>query len=406
MSDVPRGSPRQRWLVATNEYAGLTSYTGGIGRHHAALLPALVRSGIEVDLVVCSDDELRAGADLDGVRLAEAVRHGSRTPRVLRMLLDARAVRRVFRRGSYDRVFLPEWGALGSALPRSAPLVTNLATSVRLSNRVSGLRLGDLPVAGRIAVGVQDALETRQIRRSAALVAISTAMLARTRGLLGALPPTAVVRNCIDVEAVRAAASTAGLPARWPTGAEPVVLFLGRLERRKGVVEAFQAFALLVRQVPGARLVLAGSSGDRRFEPDVSALVSLLPESARDRVVWLGHVPGDELYRSVDAATVVVCPSRWEGFGNAALEVKTIGTPLIVTTGSGYDDFCTDGVDCLMVPPGDHRVLAAALRDVLDAPSRARARAGAARDTVVRYAPDPVAAALVAAVDGLFGPVG
>lgn len=406
MSDVPRGSPRQRWLVATTEYAGLTSYTGGIGRHYAALLPALVRSGIEVDLIVCSDDELRVGADLDGVRLAEAVRHGSRTPRVLRMLLDARAVRRVFRRGSYDRVFLPEWGALGSALPRSAPLVTNLATSVRLSNRVSGLRLGDLPVAGRIAVGAQDALETRQIRRSAALVAISTAMLARTRGLLGVLPPTAVVRNCIDVEAVRAAASTAGLPARWPTGAEPVVLFLGRLERRKGVVEAFQAFALLVRQVPGARLVLAGSSGDRRFEPDVSALVSLLPESARDRVVWLGHVPGDELYRSVDAATVVMCPSRWEGFGNAALEVKTIGTPLIVTTGSGYDDFCTDGVDCLMVPPGDHRALAAALRDVLDAPSRARARAGTARDTVIRYAPDPVAAALVAAVDGLFGPVG
>jgi glycogen(starch) synthase len=406
VSDVPRGSRRQRWLVAATEYAGLTSYTGGIGRHYAALLPALVRSGIEVDLVVCSDDELRAGADLDGVRLAEAVRHGSRTPRVLRMLLDARAVRRVFRRGSYDRVFLPEWGALGSALPGSAPLVTNLATSVRLSNRVSGLRLGDLPVAGRIAVGVQDALETRQIRRSAALIAISTAMLARTEDLLGALPPAAVVGNCIDVDTVRTAASTAGLPARWPTGAEPVVLFLGRLERRKGVVEAFQAFALLVCQVPDARLVLAGSSGDRRFEPDVTALVSLLPESVRNRVVWLGHVAGDELYRAVDAAAVVMCPSRWEGFGNVALEVKTIGTPLVVTTGSGYDDFCTDGVDCLMVPPSDSHALARALQEVLEAPDAAQARAATARHDVDRYAPDPVAAALVAAVDGLLGPVG
>ncbi|MBD8466329.1 glycosyltransferase family 4 protein [Plantibacter sp. CFBP 8798] len=406
MSDVAGGPRRQRWLVAATEYAGLTSYTGGIGRHYAALLPALVRSGIEVDLIVCSDDELRVGADLDGVRLAEAVRHGSRTPRVLRLLLDARAVRRAFRRGSYDRVFLPEWSALGSALPRSAPLVTNLATSIRLSNLVSGLRLGDLPVAGRIAVIVQDALETRQIRRSAALVAISTAMLARTKDLLGALPPAAVVRNCIDVDAVRVAASTAGLPAQWPTGAEPVVLFLGRLERRKGVVEAFQAFALLVRQKPDARLVLAGSSGDRRFEPDLTALLSILPESVRDRVVWLGHVAGAELYRAVGAATVVMCPSRWEGFGNVALEAKAIGTPLVVTTGSGYDDFCTDGVDCLMVPPGDHGALARALRRVLDAPSDALTRAATARASVDRYAPEPVAAALVAAVDGLLGPVG
>ena len=406
MSDVPRGPRRQRWLVAATEYAGLTSYTGGIGRHYAALLPALVRSGVEIDLVVCSDDELPVGADIDGVRLIDAVRHGSRTPRVLRLFLDARAVRRAFRRGSYDRVFLPEWGALGSALPRSAPLVTNLATSIRLSNLVSGLRLGDLPVAGRIAVIVQDALETRQIRRSAALVAISTAMLARTKDLLGALPPAAVVRNCIDVDAVRVAASTAGLPAQWPTGAEPVVLFLGRLERRKGVLEAFQAFALLVRQKPDARLVLAGSSGDRRFEPDLTALLSILPESGRDRVVWLGHVAGAELYRAVGAATVVMCPSRWEGFGNVALETKVIGTPLVVTTGSGYDDFCTDGVDCLMVPPGDHGALARALRRVLDAPSDALTRAATARASVDRYAPEPVAAALVAAVDGLLGPVG
>lgn len=45
----------QRWLVATTEYAGLTPYTGGIGRHYAALLPALVQLGVEVDLAVFTD---------------------------------------------------------------------------------------------------------------------------------------------------------------------------------------------------------------------------------------------------------------------------------------------------------------------------------------------------------------
>lgn len=405
VSQGTRGSGRQRWLVATPEYAGVTSYTGGIGRHYAALLPALVRAGVDVDLVVCSDDPVTTRADLDGVRLVGSVHHGTRSPRVLRIVTDALAVRSRFRRDSYDRVFLPEWSALGSALPRTAPLVTNLATSLRLSNRVSGFRLRDFPIAGRIVVLVQDALETRQIRRSAALVAISSAMLARTRELLGRVPPAAVVRNCIDVQAVRAAASNAGLPDRWPTGSAPTVLFLGRLERRKGVVEALRAFALLLERVPDARLVLAGASGDRRFEPDVATLLSLVPEAARDRVVWLGHVAGDELYRTVGAATVVMCPSRWEGFGNVALEVKAIGTPLVVTTGSGYDDFCTDHVDCLMVPPSDHRALARALHEVLEAPAEAWARAATARDGVDRYAPDPVAAALVSAVDALLGPV-
>lgn len=54
-STVGLGRHGERWLVATTEYAGLTAYTGGIGRHYAALLPALVRHGIEVDLAVFSD---------------------------------------------------------------------------------------------------------------------------------------------------------------------------------------------------------------------------------------------------------------------------------------------------------------------------------------------------------------
>ena len=71
----------------------------------------------------------------------------------------------------------------------------------------------------------------------------------------------------------------------------------------------------------------------------------------------------------------MICPSRWEGFGNVALEVKAIGTPLIVTSGSGFDDFCTDGVDCLMVPPADSSKLAAALQRLIESPRLGRALA-------------------------------
>jgi len=394
---------RQRWLVATTEYAGLTAYTGGIGRHYAALLPALVRHGVDVDLVVFSDAAPQAAAELHGVRLI-AFERTDRMSRIRSQIWRAAVVRAAFRRGAYDRVFLPEWAALGAALPRRAPLLTNLATSMRLANEISGLRLRDLPRASRLPVALQSRLETRQIRRSAGLVSISTAMLHRTHAMLGTIPPAVVVRNCIDVDQVRSASMTASLPSGWPDGDDPVVLFLGRSERRKGVIEAVAAFGELHKRAPQARLVLAGAGGDRRFEPTRASLRAALPASAQGRVTWLGHVAGDEVYRAIRAADVALCPSRWEGFGNVALEVKAIGTPLIVTSGSGFDDFCTDGVDCLMAPAADVGRLAAALQRLIETPDLGRSLAEGALAGIGEFAPDPVAAALISAADQLLPP--
>jgi glycosyltransferase involved in cell wall biosynthesis len=405
-SDVqPRPAPRGRWLVAVTEYAGLTEYTGGIGRHYASLLPALVRHGAEVDLLVLADGPVRPDPDLAGVRLLGVVPVPPGTSRPVALLRRAAAVRRAYRAGSYDRVLTPEWGALGVALPPGAPLLTNLATSTRLTNEISGFSRRSYGLRGGAVITVQALLEDRQVRRSAGLVAISAAMLRWNRAAFRRLPAARVVRNCIDVERVQAAAEAGGLPDGWPTADGPVVLFLGRLERRKGVTDAFTAFAEVARRHPTARLVLAGSSGDRRFEPDRTELLDLLPPAARDRVTWLGHVAGDALYRGIRAAAVTICPSRWEGFGQAALEVKAIGGALVVTTGSGYDDFCTDRVDSLMVPPADPAALATAVDRLLGDPALAAELGRAARAGSGRYTADPVAADVLAAADALLGAV-
>jgi glycogen(starch) synthase len=397
----------ERWLVAVTEYAGLTEYTGGIGRHYAALLPALVRLGITVDLLVFSPDaptrtDPPAPADLGGVTLIGHHRSG-RLPRVAELFTRALRVRRAFTSGRYDRVFLPEWAALGWALPKTAPLLTNLATSMALANEVAGLSMRRFPLSSRLVVVVQNHLERRQITRSAGLIPISSAMLHYTETAFAGLPPARIVRNCVDVEEVAAVSHTAPLPDRWPAGDDPVLLFLGRLERRKGIVDALQAFALVTRRHPRARLVLAGASGDRRFEPDRAELLSYLPESARAQVTWLGHVPGDSLYSAIRAATVTMCPSRWEGFGNVALEVKAIGAALVCTTGSGFDDFCVDDTDCLMVPPADPQTLAAAIRRLVEHPELAARLGRTAAAGVARFAPAPVATDLARAADDLLG---
>ena len=396
------GSGSQRWLVAVTEYAGLTAYTGGIGRHYAALLPALVRQGIAVDLIVFADGPPLPDARLEGVTLLAF--HNTTGLRGARLLgRRARAVRRAFLAGDYDRVFLPEWAALGAVLPADVPLLTNLATSMTLANEVAGLTLTDFPPTRRPAIALQAVLEDRQIRRSAGLIAISSAMLDWTRGEFATLPPARVVRNCVDVERIAARSRTVALPEGWPVGDGPVVLFLGRLERRKGVVEAVQAFARVAQAHPAARLVLAGASGDSRFEPDVAELLAYLPAAARERVTWLGHVPGDTLYRGIREAEITICPSRWEGFGNVALEAKAVGAALVCTTGSGFGDFCEDNVDCLMVAPGDPEALGAAVDRLLVDPGLRERLGRAAAAGVAGFAPDPVAADLIAASNELLG---
>lgn len=377
----------ERWLVGLTELAGLTDYTGGIGRHYSSLLPALVRDGVQIDVVLFFDGAATTPPP-PGIRVI-AWHRLHRVPRLFAPLARALLFRRAYGRG-YDRVFLPEWAGIGALLPRNAPLVTNLATSTRVANRVSGFSARSF---GRdaAAVAVQSRFEDRQIRRSRGVVPISRAMLAANRRELGRLPPAIVVRNCIDVAAVQEAARRASLPEGWPSG--PTVLFLGRLERRKGVVPAFAAFARIAAEDSEVRLVLAGASGDRRFEPTRSQLLGALPPERRGDAVFLGHVAGDALYAAIAAATVVICPSLWEGFGQVALEVKALGTPVVVTSGSGYDDFCTDGVDALLVPPGDDAALAASIARLLADPAlrerlSANALAGIGAFTADAVAPD------------------
>ena len=89
-------------------------------------------------------------ADAEGVRII-ALESTAGVPPLRALVRNARAVARLYRGRRYDRVFLPEWTGLGSALPRSSPLLTNLATGVRLANEVSRLRLRDLPPSRRPA---------------------------------------------------------------------------------------------------------------------------------------------------------------------------------------------------------------------------------------------------------------
>ena len=136
----------------------------------------------------------------------------------------------------------------------------------------------------------------------------------------------------------------------------PHILYVGRLSEEKGVRELAEA-------ARGLPLVVVGDGPLRH----------LLPQA-------VGFVPHDELGSYYERASIVVVPSRREGYGVVAREAMAYGRAVVATNVGGLLDAIEDEVSGLLVEPGDSAALRLALERLLADPSR-RERLGAAART-------------------------
>jgi glycogen(starch) synthase len=385
--------PAVRICLVSREYPPLTSYTGGIGRRYAALAPALVRLDHEVHAVVLGEDGAleveRDGVAVHVLRRAYPDRIWFAEDVVSTVSAD-RALRRL---GPFDVVFAPEWGGnawLYARHKRCGPLVTNLATAFV---QVRELSPGWQPSPqGRVRELLQPRLEREQAERSDGILACSRAILDWSRRLWDIdRIPTAVVPNFVDLQQTRRQAGEHEPPRGWPERG-PVVAFAGRVERRKGVHVLVEAMRSVWRERPDVELALIG-----RDTFDGRWVSEQLTEAAREhahRVHLLGQQDAGPLLASLARADVVALPSVWEAFGIVALEAMALGRPVVVTSGSGFEEFVRADRDGLLVPPRDVAALAAALGRLLDDPAlrerlgssgAARAEQFTADDMAPRY---------------------
>lgn len=107
---------------------------------------------------------------------------------------------------------------------------------------------------------------------------------------------------------------------------DPYVLFMSRLDEKKGLEMVLEAFAEI--SLPSLRLVVAGS-GTERYERQLRALARRL--GIDEIVVWCGHVEGPTKESLLSNAAVFVLPSQSENFGIAAVESMAAGTPIIIS---------------------------------------------------------------------------
>ena len=139
------------------------------------------------------------------------------------------------------------------------------------------------------------------------------------------------------------------------------ILFLGRLEKRKGLPYLLEAYALLKKEMPDTRLIVVGGDGGLR-----PACERYIRQKGLTDVVFTGYVPDGELPRYYKTADVYCAPNTGaESLGIVLLEAMAAGTPIVASEIDGFADVLTDGREGLLVPPRDGEALAAALHRLL-----------------------------------------
>ena len=175
-----------------------------------------------------------------------------------------------------------------------------------------------------------------------------------------------VLFNGVEVDEI---ASTVPTPTTHPT-----IFFCGRHEERKGLAVLLKAFQSLR---PDVRLWIASDG------PDTARLRT--EYGFDNRISWLGRISDAEKFARLRGAEVFCAPSlHGESFGVVLIEAMAAGTAVVASGLDGYRNVATDGVDALLVPPGDVEALAVGLRAVLGDPTLA----DALRDNGTRRATD------------------
>lgn len=176
-----------------------------------------------------------------------------------------------------------------------------------------------------------------------------------------------VVPNGVAAPVVAAAPPT-------PAG-DRVVLFLGRIERAKGVPELLAAWRMVTD--PRARLLVVGEA----TEPDVGDLLAAAAADPSSRVEHRTTVGREMALSLVAAAWVVVLPSRAEAFPMVPLEAMSLGVPCVVSRVGGVPEMIRDDVDGCLVEPGDVTALARRLQELIESDNLRQRLGNAAHDT-------------------------
>lgn len=341
-------------LVSPYDYP----YPGGVTNHISHLDEEFTRLGHAVTILAPSsldEEALRAHRVVKLGSVLPVPANGSEARITLSLRLSGK-VKRLLDAERFDVIHLHE------------PLMPALPITVLRHSQTVNVGTFHSSWDGRVARLYGNPLLRRFDRRLHARIAVSP----RARDFVAQHFPGRyeLIPNGIDPEKFGAAAR----PFEHLRDGKVNILFVGRLEQRKGFGYLLRAFARVKPERAGLRLVVVGAYGEsarRRYE-------SIARSRGLADVVFVGPVSSGDLPRYYRSCDVFCAPSTGgESQGIVLLEAMASGKPIVASDIAGYRGVMRHGVEGIFVPPKDPEALAAALLRLIDEPDL-RERLGAA----------------------------
>jgi glycosyltransferase involved in cell wall biosynthesis len=280
-------------------------------------------------------------------------------------------IRELMRNDGIEVLDSPLWhlDGLVASTQRLLPMVVRLQTAYTQIAAIQHGRDRDRRVIGE--------LEADLLRRADHVVANTQATLDGARAMYrldATAPPASIVAHGIepvdDVD-VRPFDAEGGRTARS-------VLYVGRLERRKGILDLFAAIPEVLRRVPDARFLVAGADNsasdgfERRTGRRYDEFFEERHPEAAHAVSFLGHVSEARLAQLYQSCDLFVAPSLHESFGLIYLEAMNYAKPVVACRAGGVPEVVAHGETGILVDPESPKALAEAIVTLLGSPTRLR----------------------------------
>lgn len=292
-------------------------------------------------------------------------------------------VRRLVLNDGIQIVDSPLWQFEGLVTARSKmlPVVVRIETSMRQIASLQRIHDRDLLTIGD--------LERAFLEQAAALVPNSHAVLRAAEEACG-MKLVSAVKNITPIGIIPAS-EDAIRPFNLQDQSKPrTVLYVGRLEKRKGTLDLFQAIPLVLNKLPDTRFVIAGGDNSRndgfrqKSGTDYPTYFATHYSRYTSSVKFTGPVNDDQLRDLYQACDLFVAPSLYESFGLIYIEAMNYAKPVIGCRAGGIPEVVDDGITGLLVDPAAPTALADAIVRMLESPARLREFGLAGREQLLQ----------------------
>jgi len=331
-------------LVSPYDYA----YPGGVNNHIASLEEHFTRMGHEVKIIAPSSKPKKTQEKGSAIVIGKPVPiHASgsvvRSP-VSPMLLFSDRIRKILEQEKFDVVHIHE------------PLMPALAISV-LHHAEGVLIVGTFHASRSNSFGytIWKPLLKKWMAKLDGKIAVSKAAMEFINRYFPG--DYVIIPNGIDLERF----SDKAKPVEQYRDGKLNILFVGRLEKRKGFKYLLGAYERVKKQFPQCRLIVVSPPGGlcQKYE-------KLATKRNLKDVVFPGYVSFEDLPRYYNTADIFCSPATgWESFGMVLMEAMATGKPIVASDIPGYAGLISHGVEGLLVKPRDEKALASALMSLL-----------------------------------------